>query len=578
MTMVAACTFKDGAVIISDSRVSWKHAGKDRASDNLQKIVPIGKNMALSYAGSVYLAEKIIGHIRSQASKKEKYRHLRKIAFELPRLARHYCQQYSDYAKQHGLALILAGVEKSGKIYAYRYECPHFQPKDITNDFAVIGSGNVVAPYLEENYEEISKANVPLKQKADKLNRGLDQALGDYQAQYVGGLLQTIMISSLGIQPLNHYSMKLDPEGSSDFLGITMEKGRWVQEQGGSKSRFMEPVDLKNAILKEKKVYEYVQRTRPSDLKYYLSYFFVCAIAKRTVGDMKFEGLIAQIGSHRYPRDLPIVASVGFWGPAGAKELEFRLDDGNETAVVSRQAIGKWVFPERVELDTVLKISIKKPGPVFLNCYVDGFFLGRKALFFSDLTKVDSPKSPEEAKRHYASLAETMPAEHRKFIDPMIEQENVFLEYFLLCEKVEASDGGGTFEVKREHIAFYWKNYPLNCKVTIANSFRLKPGEHLLEVKLKYAKTGEEHLIGKCEIENDSSCIGVPTLAEDLLLHIPKEGIYYLNAYIDGKFVSSILFYAETDKPQFSYELYPEHLDKIRAGEFFSLMVRSQQK
>ena len=83
MTMVAACTFRDGAVIVSDSRASWQESGKNMASDNLQKIVSIGPAISFSYAGSVCLAGKIIEHIRKQARKNEKYRYVRKIASEI---------------------------------------------------------------------------------------------------------------------------------------------------------------------------------------------------------------------------------------------------------------------------------------------------------------------------------------------------------------------------------------------------------------------------------------------------------------------------------------------------------------
>jgi hypothetical protein len=578
MTMVAACSFNDGAVVISDSRVTWEVAGKYLANDSLQKIVNLGPKISLSYAGSVYLATKTIQHLRQKAKTSVRYQHIRKIASEIPRIAKHYFKTYPSFAK-YGLDLIVAGVDDSGKILVYHYGCPDFQSNQIVDGFTIIGSGVVARPYLEDNFSKINLPANDLKRKADLLNRGFDGALVKYQAQYVGGLLQVILISSKGILPLHHFSMTIDPIAPSDYLGIRMEKGRWIQEEAsGKQSKFLEPHELMRVQPQEKRIYEYFPRTDEKKYRYYLSYFMTCLKVDRTHGSTVFRGNLTQIGSYKYPRILPVVASLGFWGPAGDRELKLRIDNGHKTRVIHSQKVGDWYYPERFEIDVLLKIEVNTPGPLFLDCLIDDFLLARKALFFSDLRGEKPAQSGEESKKIYSDLSKRMPEEHRKCSDPLIEKKNVFLDYLVLCEKVSSEDQNTTFKIEGEVRALYWKSYPLTYKFCIASSFRLKPGKHFMEVKLKYAITSEEHQIAKCELENNSSCISVPVYADDLIAQIPKAGIYYVNVYVDGEFVGCVLLFAETDKPQFSYNLYKEELDRIANGEFMILLARSQQK
>jgi 20S proteasome alpha/beta subunit len=53
MTMVAACHFADGAVIIADSRATWVGSGVPIFQDELQKILSLGPKIGLAFAGDI---------------------------------------------------------------------------------------------------------------------------------------------------------------------------------------------------------------------------------------------------------------------------------------------------------------------------------------------------------------------------------------------------------------------------------------------------------------------------------------------------------------------------------------------
>ncbi len=578
MTMVAACSFSDGAVIISDSRATWKPRGKPLSDDRLQKVVSIGPKVSLSFAGSGYLATKVIQNLREKLKLNKRYQHIGKISIEMPRIAKHYYHIYPEHAT-YGLALILAGVESSGRVIVYCYRSPDFNQEKVSSDFVIIGSGEVARPYLEENFAKINVSQNNLKQKADILSQGLDSALGRYKAEYVGGLFQVILISPAGIAPLQYHSIDIDPIGPPNYLGMRMERGRWIQEAGGKQFVLMEPHELMKASPQEMRIHEYFPRTIQPELRFYLSYFVTCLKVQRTQGDIVWCGTLSQIGSHKYPRAVPILASLGLWGPLVKRELQFRVDNGRETKVIQSRRVGDWYYyPERFEVDEMLNIEVEAPGPIFLDCVVDGNLLARKSLFFSDLRNEEPAKSKEEMTAKYKALSKRMPDEHRKCSDPLMEKRGVFLDYFMLCQKVSCEDENTTLKVHGEFRVVYSKSYPLNLRLCIASSFRMQPGSHFMEVRMKHAVTGDEHQIAKCEIDNDSSCTSIPVYADDLIVQIPKEGIYYVTSYIDGEFVGCVLLFAETDKPQFSYNLYKEDLARVSRGELLILLARSQQR
>ena len=576
MTMVAACAFHDGAVILSDSRVTSFAGLKKISDDTAQKIVKIGPRTALGFAGSVYLAAKVIEHLRTKAKSDERRQNVRKVAADLPRIAKHFFRTHRDHAK-HGLSIILAGVERPGTISVFCYKSPDFQQHEVKNDFVIIGSGEVARPYLHENFSKINTPENSLKQKADMLNRGLDFALREYKAEYVGGLLQVIVISAVDIRPLQHYSVEIDPVATSNYSGMRMQKGRWIQEAKGQRIILSEPEKVLRTGVQERRLYDYSSAPFAKDSKYHLSYFVTCLAVERTASNIAFRGILSQIGSTCYPRIIPVIACVGFWGPSNEQDLRFTIDDGTETKMILSEKVGGWYFPERFEIDTKLDIEVSAPGPIFLNCFIGENLMGRKPLLFFELNQNDLSRIAKEAKNKG-----TIPVIERgesgliELADSLLEKNVAALDYFLPCQTGALEDKNTILKVNGEIRSVYWKEYPLQLKLSIAISFRVKPGKHHLELRMKNVITGKEYEISKCDIENISAFESVLPFVDDLLVTILTSGIYFINLYIDDQFVACALLFAETNQPEFSYTLPGEALARVSNGELLVLPPRAQ--
>ena len=92
MTMVLAYKFKEGTVMISDSRATWvdKRINTNVPEDKLQKILPLGNKMAIGYAGDVRTAALVINSLRGMLKKKSRLSIPNVMAAELSRVAKYH--------------------------------------------------------------------------------------------------------------------------------------------------------------------------------------------------------------------------------------------------------------------------------------------------------------------------------------------------------------------------------------------------------------------------------------------------------------------------------------------------------
>jgi len=85
MTIIAGFCFKEGSIVIADSRATLNDIkNKAHFNDSIQKIVPIYKNYAFAYAGNIELASKIIYGIKYNIRKKEKLKIPQKLGLCQP--------------------------------------------------------------------------------------------------------------------------------------------------------------------------------------------------------------------------------------------------------------------------------------------------------------------------------------------------------------------------------------------------------------------------------------------------------------------------------------------------------------
>ncbi|MBU1630454.1 MAG: hypothetical protein KKH49_01410, partial [Candidatus Omnitrophica bacterium] len=303
-------------------------------------------------------------------------------------------------------------------------------------------------------------------------------------------------------------------------------------------------------------------------------YFITCLKTERDVLKTEFEGVFAQSAAVNYPISIPITASLGFWGSAGDHELLFRLDSSTEITTIHKKAIHIEYMPEQFEIDSVLMLKISEPGPVFLECLIDGQFLGRKALYFGKLAQLSFKNEKESSLFIEQSLKEFI-EEHRKCNDSILNNRKAILDFYVLCE--DCNCVGTKYTFLKEIKAVYWKSYPLSLKLFIATALRSCKGEHSIHIDLVNAATRETSKVTSTHFTSTSDCIVTPILGESIV-KIPNPGLYFLNIHVDDEFVGSIILPAENDKPKYSYSLLKEDLSRIQSGELLALLKRAPLK
>ncbi|MBT3349902.1 MAG: hypothetical protein HOC91_17890 [Nitrospinaceae bacterium] len=579
MTILAGFRFDNGAVIVADSRATWTSSLGALSSfqDELQKIMPLDRKIAIGYAGDVQLANLIANQIKKRIREKKRLRHPQKLSTEVTRIARHYFRLHkSRLGTQPPVVFLLGGVTDSGNILIYSYESPKFERNELKGHFTIMGSGSGITPIISEKYAEITAQDIDLKKRADLLRGQLESALSHTSIPTVGGFFQIILLDEDGVRPLNYGLINLNPFGEGEAKRIYFQSGRWIQqdERQDITIPLLTPSELSQKGQRHFEFHDFrlpdAQTAKPH---FHLTYFLTCMENQLDVGTAEFRGIYSQMAAVRYPITFPNRVALGFWGPAGTYPLEFFLEqEGSKKEVFSSDFTINYA-PEEQDLFIEFPLSIERPGPVFLECHLNGEFLGRRALYFGT---VEEPAlgSPRERQQFHNTLTEKILALHRNCSDPVIEGKGTgTLVYFHLCQGCSIEDTKLKF--KNQFLVIYSKAYPLRSRVHVASAFRFSPGPHQVRLSLVNAATREEHPFNTASIEASSSCIVSP-IHGDLIMTVPGPGIYFVKIYIDDEHVGTALLAAETEKPVYSYTLSEDQEKAIAAGQVSVLLKRSE--
>src|SRR3990172_785533 len=577
MTMVAACRVREGAVIIADSRATWLAPGTPIFQDVLQKILPLAPKVGIAFAGDVAAAALIVSQLRRRIHKKPRLRLIRKLAGDVPRIARHYYSLHRSRAgRAHRLVLILFGAADSGRVEVYGFQSPHFNAERLDRGFLVVGSGDVVRAYIEQNLGAIEQRAQDLKAAADGVIQGLEGALRGTGVETVGGLFQCVLVDRDGIRPLRYAFADLDPDAPAHAKEIEMRAGRWTQRDLGTGREvpLVEPAAIRLAERRHLRVHD-VHEASEQLPKWHLTYFITCVAVDIRPGTTEFRGVMTGVGTFKYPLTVRLLAAVGFWGTAGEHEMIFTLEQAGVRRDLRRERVTVEVFPEEVDHVTELAITVLAPGPAFLECAIGGQILGRRALYFGQVTS--RPPDDEAAFSKFArEQSEALSEAQRGSTDPVIESSGrAELVYLSLC--YECFYDGTTLRFDRQVAAVYWRAYPLQLRIFIASGFRLPRGGHRLRVDLVDVATRATTPITTATVEGGSSCFVTPVHGE-IVAVVPKPGWYFVNVYVDDQRLATALLAAETDRPQFSYKLAEDILARIATGELFVLLKRSRQE
>ena len=580
MTMVAGCIFRDGADVIADSRATLESAASRHFDDSLQKILHLGPKLAIGYAGNVAIAGHIIQEIRKAISKNRRLNMPRRLAQEFPRIACHYFKIYktSMPAGRENVGFVVAGVGDSEEISVWSFRSPTFEARRVES-FDVLGSGEVVRSYLQETFKKLKEVN-GLKERADWLIQGLESDLAKkapYTEDTVGGLFQVILIGNRGIQPLWYGFYDMDPQSPGYARSMRLESGRWIQTDLSRQKEIVlrEPLEfISNQFFKERRIHD-IRLPDPGGKvgPGHLQYFVTCLEVKREVSSTEFVGEMSSFTGFGYPKTIPVVVATSFWGPRGNHTVSIRLEMKGTTAEIYSNNVEIQYPVEPVEIDVKVELKIQCPGFGFLEIFVDGERLGRRALHFLEAPGPIPPtrEGTVDALRKY--VGQQTVEEHNSCCDPALATQGAFLTYLMLCQ--EYQDQKMCHRFLGEMRAVYWKSYPLPFKFFLATCLRLPRGQHPIRVDLVDVATREAINVAKATVMASADCREVPVQGE-IIAQIPKPGFYFFNLYIGDKLLSSTPIPFETDRGQFSYTLTEEGSKLVEAGELLILSKRSQ--
>jgi hypothetical protein len=569
MTMIAACRFDEGAIVIADSRATWR--GKEEFyQDQLQKILSLGPKTAICFAGDVRAAGLIVHQLRKRIVQNPRLKFLRKLAAETPRLLKHYYRLYSTKGSD-GLSFILAGVDSAGNIGIWGYDSPLFQGQKLTSGFLVLGSGAVVKSYIQENWLSLERDCHDLKARADRLLSGLGADLGKEQITTVGGLFQTILLDSDGIRTLKYHFMTLDPAGAPRAKSMDRREGRWIQrdDSKGIEIPLVEPTALVRVEAIDLRFHDY--EPYPSGKpKWHMTYFLTCQKIEKTVGTIEFDGTGTAFGLVPYPQSVRFVVAVGVWGTSGDHKIELRLTRDNHSETIHTESVRIEYFPEEIDLAIPVIMHISKPGLVFLECYISGQLLGRRALYFGDC--LDRPASTKDLLDYVLRMQEKVLEEQNACRDNALEDSGRSeLVYLTLCQG--CTDINGTLKFEHQFVSTYSRLYPLKLRAFIASAIRTPQGDHVVRLDLVDGASHQISTISSTNLTSTSSCT-IKSIHGELIALVPKPGVYFVNLSVDDQLLGSTILAAETGDPTYLFRLPRENLDQVAAGEVLVLLKR----
>ena len=572
MTLVAACRFRDGAVILADSRATWLRAGV--TEDTLQKVLYVGPRTALAFAGSVAVAACVTDALRKRGTLGAKKSNLYKIAQDLPRVAKRCYSRCTQKraATDCGLGLVFVGVDNTGNVSLWYLDSPQFKLSKLDHGSVALGSGaEVVTPYLTANFNSID--GMPdLKSRAAALMGAMESELRKAGVGSVGGLFQVITVASDGIRTMDYGFTSLDPESPARSLSMRMVSGKWVQtvEESGTEVPLAEPTAF--ARRKPSKVVVQDFSPVPADQqqgKWFLSYFVPCLRHTRSETGIEFSGLFTSLMSSAYPTEMQVLIAAGFWGSPGSGDFVVKLEHDGRTTEVHRESITVERPIEIKDVVAEVRFVVSAPGPSFLECHFDDQLLGRKAFYLGTLPPGADLKNPEAIQE----ASRNTEAKRKECSDPYLKDHAVALAYWTICEEAKAQPQLLSFA--REPQAVYWKQYPLVLRTILAAGFRTRAGSHGLRVDLVHAQSRIVTTVttARVESESDMSLVQVPS---EVILPIPRAGWYFVNLYCDDELIGSTMLCAEQSKAVFSYSLRPGDIARVEAGELLMVLRRAK--
>jgi len=233
------------AVGVSDIRVTWKDVGKEE--DCLQKVFPVGLNLAAGFAGSVELGFNMIADMQSAFAGLPSGNAWfpRTAAQQWYRRGRLIFKRSRPDLQALGCEVLLLGVSPAentgdfpfGKTWAIVMRAPEFTPETTPTGRCVsIGSGSQAAPYVEY-LEQINAEPFSILQSEVgmpggsglSLAIGMTQVVSDNPRSGISSHFHIVLVGRDGVKIGNNNHSKQPKNGPAIQVGMPKVAASWAE-------------------------------------------------------------------------------------------------------------------------------------------------------------------------------------------------------------------------------------------------------------------------------------------------------------------------------------------------------------
>lgn len=598
MTMVVGAHFDQGIVVIADSRITLQNPNTQRASsyhDVLQKILPFAPNVAIAFAGDVYCAASMFTSLNQLMQQDHE---LQDVAIAGPRLGREFQrlhQEFSARAKRTAdVAFVLAGFApgaidpNAGYLLAYR--SPIFRPEPIRDEFVVIGTGDVIRPYLAKNWATLRTLQPPeIKTKADWLNANLEEELRRHRLLNVGGLFQIILIEPTGIRPMRYGYFSVDPSDDDEAFEMFMEKGFWYQRnmKTGLTTRLERPGQVR---IRPARVRDLLPKSDTDDgartlerarASLFLNYLVVCGGIQRESGKVEFNPTLNMMALARFPADVQLIVSVSFRAGTGPHLLRLQLVDNDSRAQDGsyEETVNTNNPIDDIIRDLRLHFVFPYPGVWYLEALVDGHRIARRSFVISEILgelcdlEIQVEDHLELLRRQNEELAR-QPLEG---VDPVLAtgERRSILNYFVPCHENTVDDltlsFAGMFDV------VCTSHFPQGLRMMLSSSLRTAPGTHNVRVDLVDVITKERTMVNSLSAMQSNAYLRDTPIQGETTLVFQRQGVYALEQYVDDELSArSVIAADDVNNPKF-VRLLEADRERVRQGELLVIVKGAYQ-
>lgn len=292
MSLVIGCTFPEGSILFSDSRISIKNYSKESYRDELRKLFQLGKNLAIGFtSNNVDFTHDLLKRMTYYSLKKSRSQNTLYLLEKMLKVAKFEYNNIASKIKNrpnmefiysgviNGRSNIVPGKEMmklltsigsgslSPRLYSgiknskngvvtlpppatilVKQTFPSGNTEILSGlGYAYSGINNSIEPILKEAFLKILGVGEEANIKFIILTTLVDKYCKDKNIKAIGGMVQSLFINEKGVFPQNYSYTQFDPDGNPiTTKSIFFNQNKWTQRDSKT---------CKEVIIKENPLY-----------------------------------------------------------------------------------------------------------------------------------------------------------------------------------------------------------------------------------------------------------------------------------------------------------------------------------